>query len=213
KNDWRPWPALAALFGVVAVFVYITRTGEVVGLLVLPLLYYIVYRIAPVNVLTVFFGVVVFYIIGVNFFNIFRRGVVKLRAEVSQELKWWRFILRPFATIFPIIYLQQGQKVTLLILGIVSLFFILMDLVRLMHKGVNLFLFKNLYMIFKEKETKKFSSMTIFLIACFLTILIFERDIAVTAIICQANFLVYSTERLKFSKRALREVWLSLLSV
>ena len=51
------------------------------------------------------------------------------------------------------------------IVGIVGATFILVDLFRLASKGVNLFLFKNVVGLMKEKEVHKFSSMTFFMLA------------------------------------------------
>jgi glycerol-3-phosphate acyltransferase PlsY len=67
--------------------------------------------------------------------------------------------------------------------GSIALLFIVLDLVRLASRRVNVFFFESIKAVFKAKEYKKFSSMTIFLIAVFLTILLVEKKLAALAVL------------------------------
>jgi len=183
KNGWVPLGYFLVLPLVVATFAYIARKGEVVGIFVLPLLLYLVLSNAPLNPLTLYFALMGVYLVGVNLYNIVRKGVFRLKPETRANIKWWRFILRPFALAFPIFHQFYGERFVLTLIGAISLLFIIVDSVRLMHGGINFMIFKNLYMLFKQKESTRVSSITMFLIACFITILIFPKDIATMAIV------------------------------
>jgi glycerol-3-phosphate acyltransferase PlsY len=99
---------------------------------------------------------------------------------------WWRVAIRPVSLLFLIFYFVDAQ-LGLLVIGIVSLIFIGLDIFRFLHKQTNVLLTEKTKAIFRKGEEKKFSSMTIFLISTFITLLFFEIEIAVTALI----FLVF----------------------
>jgi len=183
RNNWLFWPSLLILGVAVLIFTYVARKGEVIGIIVLPTLAWLVYLRAPIEPVTVFFGILVAYILFINILSIKTKAVFRLKPETKEGIKWSRFILRPLAILFPILYTLYGKRMILTLVGSVTLIFILMDAVRLAHQGVNLFLFRNLRTVFKAKETRRFSSMTMFLVACFLTFLLFERGIAITAVL------------------------------
>ena len=82
----------------------------------------------------------------------------------------------------------------LIIIGAVALIFLVADISRLSIKRLNELLFKSAVEIFREKEHKRFSSISIFLVACFLTILLFEKNLAITAIL----FLTFGDISAKF---------------
>lgn len=77
--------------------------------------------------------------------------------------------------------------VALTIIGCVCLVFIFLDIIRFIHKGTNELLTVRIKSLFKKDESKKFSSMTIFLVAVFITILLFEMEIAFAAL----TFLIF----------------------
>lgn len=183
KNNWLSWSSLLILGAAVFVFTYVARKGEVIGIIVLPTLACLVYLRAPLKGVTVFFGILVAYLLFIHIMSIKTRAILRLKPQTREGIKWSRFIPRPLAALFPVFYTLYGKKMILTLVGSVTLLFILMDAVRLAHQGVNLFLFRNLRTVFKAKETRRFSSMTMFLIACFLTLLLFEKDIAITAIV------------------------------
>jgi dolichol kinase len=87
------------------------------------------------------------------------------------ELKWWRIIARPFALLFIPIKIFIGHQFLLYLLGILSMIFIGIDLYRL-------FSGKHLSSLYKKKETKRFSSMTSFIVAIFILFLLFHDEVA-----------------------------------
>lgn len=183
RNGWLPGHSQLIIVTIVLSFVYIHPKGEIIGAIVLPFLLYEVFYHAPLAPLTVFFAIIISHILFVNFVNILKSGEFKLTEKTKTTIIWWRFFLRPVAIIFPIFYFIFDKKTVLVIIGVVTIFFIMVDGVRLFHRRINVLIFKNIPRAFKEKEAGKFSSMTIFLVATFITFLLFQRTIACLAIL------------------------------
>jgi len=103
-----------------------------------------------------------------------RRGVFLLGEK--REIKLWRIIARPFALLFIPIDVIWGKKILLLIIGVVSLFFIFTDIFRFITKA-------KLSAFFKKGEHSRFSSMTLFLVSIFITFLVFPSGIAYLSLV------------------------------
>ncbi|MCR4397322.1 MAG: glycerol-3-phosphate acyltransferase [Candidatus Saccharicenans sp.] len=99
-------------------------------------------------------------------------------------------------------------------IGAIALFFLVLDLARLVSARVNIFFFQKIKRFYRLSEQKKFSSITIFLFALFLTILIFEKNLAILA----ASFLTIGDffskifgvafGRLRIFNKPWKEAWL-----
>ncbi|MGQ9618630.1 MAG: hypothetical protein ACUVUG_06695, partial [Candidatus Aminicenantia bacterium] len=100
------------------------------------------------------------------------------KIESSMNVKWWRVILRPLAVLFIIIDHIYGKKSSLLLIGIVTLVFLIFDLTRLAYGKIERFIVSELKYLIKKSEVRKFSSMTLILFASFPIFLIFSNDIA-----------------------------------
>jgi glycerol-3-phosphate acyltransferase PlsY len=184
KYDWFPFYSLLVLAILSLTLFFVTHIGEMIGLFVLPSFLTFLYLNSPFNLTTGFLGVILLYILLIQFINIKKFALFKIPKDISPQLIYrFRTVLRPLAVLFILFYFYWDKKIVLTIVGVVALLFILLDLTRLIHKGINLFLFKNMVGFFKQTEERKFSSMTLFLVACFVTILIFEKNIAMTALI------------------------------
>jgi len=61
------------------------------------------------------------------------------------------------------------------------------EIIRLNNQRYNLYLFKKLKLFLKSKERNRFSTIPLFFIGIFLTLLLFKKDIAVAAVL----FLIY----------------------
>ena len=183
KNGWLTLSSFFILVIVVLSFSYITKKGEMVGLVVLPLFGIFIFLNSSINHITIFTGIIIIYIISIALLNLLRTGFLKLKLnnESSKHYIPWRLFLRPAAILLVYFYLTQEKKNVLYLVGGITLFFLLIDLIRLIYRKFNVLLFKTKE-IFKSKEYKKFSSITLFLTACFLSFLLFERNIASLAV-------------------------------
>jgi glycerol-3-phosphate acyltransferase PlsY len=115
-----------------------------------------------------------------------------ISAAEKREMRLWRTFLRPLAVLFPLFYLLLGKRFILILVGILTLVFIVFDISRLTFKKFNLALLKSL--VIKQREIKVFSSMSLFLLACFIILLIFENKIAILAI----SFLIFGDLAAKY---------------
>lgn len=97
-----------------------------------------------------------------------RRGVFRL--ERRSELKVWRLAARPFALLFIPLDLLCGRRVLLVVAGVVCLVFVGLDVYRFVSR-------RRLSAMYKEKEARRFSSMTYFLLGLFLTFLVFPDSL------------------------------------
>jgi len=165
---------------IVIIFTYITRAGNLLSPLVLPLLGYSVWVTFPGNIFNLFFTIILAHITGIGTYNVIKRRMVKIEDENFQT-HWWRVAARPFATLFLIFYAFQSQLNTLFFIGVVSLFFIIFDIYRFIHKQADELITTKVKALLRKNELKKFSSMTIFLVALFITILLFRKEVAIVS--------------------------------
>jgi len=181
-KQWLPWESLLLLAFCVFSFIQISRKGEIVGATVLPILAVFILVFSPHQQYQ-FFGLsIIAYILLINILNILQLKLLSPSMEKAKAEINWRLYLRPLAVLLVINYLRTDKKQALTLIGSVVLFFLLLDLIRLLWKKVNIFFFNKVKDLYKRKEYKKFSSITIFLFAGFLTFLLFEKPIAVLAV-------------------------------
>ncbi|MFQ6082867.1 MAG: glycerol-3-phosphate acyltransferase [Candidatus Aminicenantia bacterium] len=78
KNQWLAYYWLIIyIAGIILVF-YITRKGEIVGLIALPSLFALVFLTSPLNSITIFSGIIIFYMFSINFLiNIYKKKPIK----------------------------------------------------------------------------------------------------------------------------------------
>lgn len=178
---WLPWGSLPILLFCVLSFFYISKMGEIVGTVVLPSIAALALVFSPFHIHLILLLSVIVYIVFINILNTWQRKLLSFKKKSEEKLNW-RLYLRPLAALFIIKYLKTNKKEALILVGGVALFFLALDLVRLISKNINVFFFKDVKNLYKPKEFRKFSSITLFLFATFITILVFDRAIAVLAV-------------------------------
>lgn len=168
-------------------FYFITHIGHIIPIIVLPVFGWAVFVTFPGNPYNLFFWILLVQFIIIGIIDVIRRkDEIKIDDE-TVKTHWWRIATRPFAMFFVMFYILYDQMIALMIIGIVGLVFIAMDLSRILHQGTEELLTQKIKRIFRKEETKKFSSMTIFLVAFFIMVLLFEKEIAIAS----ASFLVF----------------------
>lgn len=170
----------------VAIFIFISKVGTLLPLILFPILGFAVFQIYPGSAYNLFFVLVLIHIASIGLYKMISEKKIVIHDE-SFKAHWWRVAMRPFAIIFILFYSINPKIPTLILIGSVSLAFILLDLVRFIHKQTNILLTEKVKSIFKKSEVSKFSSMTIFLISGFISILLFEKEIAITVL----TFLIF----------------------
>jgi len=181
-QGWFPWPALLLLAFYTLSFALVCRRGELVGTAVLPVLGLLMVLFAP-DPQRLFFALsFAAYILFINLRNALDEGLLKARSAKAKSMLNWRHHARPFALLLVVDYLKAGKRDALLLTAGITLFFLILDLSRLFSSRVNLFFFAKVKELYKSKEARKFSSITLFLLSGFLTFLLFERSIAAAAV-------------------------------
>ncbi len=193
-RNWLPLSSLLLLAFCVVSFGYIGRKGEIVGSVILPLLAVFILIFSPRSPSIYLPLSIIVYILFIDVLNLLKQRLLPLASLKAGDVIGWRLYLRPLAFVLVIFYLQTDKKQALTAIGCITLFFLLLDLVRLFSPSINVFLFHKIRKVYREKERKKFSSITIFLFALFLTVLLFEKNIAVLA----ASFLTFGDFFSKF---------------
>ncbi|MFX0020416.1 MAG: glycerol-3-phosphate acyltransferase [Promethearchaeota archaeon] len=177
---------LLFLFIIVAIFGYVTKTGELVGITVIPVLAYALFVYYPEVQYTIYLTIILTYIVSIQLYNIIIKKKMTIKDE-NFKAHWWRTATRPFAVLFILFYVYYSQTLALFIIGIVGLCFIFLDIIRFIHRQTNVVLTTKVKALFRKHEEKKFSSMTLFLVAAFISILLFEKNIAIISL----TFLIF----------------------
>lgn len=148
----------------------------------LPVYGYTIYLLYPDNPYNIYSWIILTFLFGFGIYIIISLKLFKIEDERFKS-SWWRVAIRPVALLFLLFYFVYSRTVALILIGIVSLCFISLDLFRVLHKQTNVLLTEKIKVIFRKDEEKKFSSMTIFLISTFIIVLLFEIEIAITALV------------------------------
>ncbi len=181
---------LLYIFGFLAIiaiiFTYITRRGAIIGNIILPLLGYSIFYLYGGNPYNIYFIIVIFHIIALGMYNIIIQKQIQIQDQ-SFRTHWWRVALRPVAVVFVIFYHFYSQTTTVVLIGSVALFFIILDLIRFFTGMGRKLMTEKIQFFFKNTERKKFSSMTMFLISACIITLVFEKQIALASL----TFLIF----------------------
>jgi len=188
QNQWIPWlTILVPLFcGILFFFITKDKLSEktIPYLVILFSLLSFIYLTAPFNATTIFLGLVLLFLFVKNIFFLRKDPkffeIIK-KATTIKDIASWRNFLRLFAILFPILYLYFDKKLILIFTGAVAAVFIFVDLFRFGFKKANVFLLKSSFI--KKKEAGFFSSLSFFMLACFISFLVFPKPIATISVI------------------------------
>ncbi|MCX6812346.1 MAG: glycerol-3-phosphate acyltransferase [Candidatus Berkelbacteria bacterium] len=188
-------PALSVLIFAVLAIIYIMRDTRAIGILVLPA--FIVFLLANTrrDIELYFLLLLLLYMIAINILVLFQQKVFNLEItdDKTEHLLNWRTFARPLAVILVVFLFRLPKFFDLYLIGGLALVFILIDLIRLLSQRANQVIFSWRGFL-KEKDRRRFSSMTQFLSAVFLIVLVFPADIAGLSVI----FLIFGDLAAKF---------------
>ena len=194
KQHAIPLESLGILTIIILGIFGITRKKTFLALIVMPSLFFLVFKNCSINYLTIFTGIILIHIFLVNVYEAVKHKIFKLKRETLKKVLVWRSLMRPLAAIFPISYFYLDRKIMLWVIGIIGLGFLILDLIRLFDERINIFFFKHANKVFKKREETRFSSMTLFFLSMFFTVLLFNKYIAITAMV----FLIFGDLFAKF---------------
>lgn len=177
---------LLLLLILVIIFTYISKAGTLLPVILFPLLGYSVFIIYPTSGFNLLFVLILVHIASIGMYKVITEKKLVITDEAFLS-SWWRVAIRPVSLLF-LIFVFIDYQLGLSVIGIVCLCFVALDIFRFLHKRTNILLTEKIKAIFRKGEEKRFSTMTIFLISTFLTVLFFiPIEIAITAL----TFLVF----------------------
>jgi len=174
---------LLFLLLIVIIFTYISKSGSLLPAILFPVLGYAVFIFYPASVFNLFFVLLLIHIGTVGMYKVITEKKLVITDEAFLS-SWWRVAIRPVSLLF-LIFVFIDYQLGLSVIGIVCLCFIALDVFRFLHKQTNILLTEKVKAIFRKGEEKRFSTMTLFLMSTFLTVLFFtpfEIEIAITAL-------------------------------
>lgn len=174
------------LLVIFALFYYVTGHAVLGRTVAFPVLCYAAFIQNPGVLFNYFLSVVVIHTEIIAVINTVKSRLIKIE-DPTFKSHWWRIVLRPCAIIFVIVYLYWPQRLVLVFLGSIALVFILVDVIRFILHKANELLTVRIKTFLKTGEVRRFSSMTMFLVAAFIVILVFKQDIAMAAL----TFLIF----------------------
>jgi glycerol-3-phosphate acyltransferase PlsY len=177
-----PFNSLAILAAATLAILAITRQKGLLGFITLPALLVIVLKNYEFSYLTLFTGLLIVQLFAVSTYEAVKNKIFVLHNRTFKQVLVWRTLMRPLGIIFPIANLYLPHALTLWIVGAIAGVFLVFDLIRLLSRPLNFFFFKKAKIIFKKKEERRLSSITLFLIANFVVILLFSKFIALAAL-------------------------------
>jgi glycerol-3-phosphate acyltransferase PlsY len=173
-------------FLVVSIYL-ITFDENFLAVVFLPILAALLLVQVPLSGILAFVISLIGFIFTVSAVNI--RDMKLLRSK-NENIRLWRVMIRPAGMSFPIIGLFTSKAVILNLVGSVLAVSLLADIFRISWKRAGIVLEKEHikgFKIYKEKEKRRISSITTFLLGVFLAFLLFKFTIAFASI----GFLVF----------------------
>lgn len=185
QNPLQVWD-LVLLVIVIFVMMMISKTQELISAAVLPLFAYFLIIRAPLGTATITTFILIAYLFYIAVYNIVKFRLFRINTAVYPDFRLWRTLLRPAALAFPLLGFFISKSALVYLIGVVLAVFFVTDIIRILNKRVGKFLVTDIrksVAVYKDKEQLRISSMTLFLLGCFLSFLLFERKIAFTAIV------------------------------
>ncbi|MHA1913209.1 MAG: glycerol-3-phosphate acyltransferase [Promethearchaeota archaeon] len=165
---------IGLLIIVMAIFLYISKSGSLLSPILFPMLGYSVFVIFPTSGYNLFFVLILIHIATIGMYKVITEKKLVIKDEIFLS-SWWRVAIRPATLLFLVFYFVFGPIIGISLIGIVALCFLFLDLSRFVSKQSQELLTVKVKSIFRKGEEKKLSSMTIFLFSTFIMIFVFGQ--------------------------------------
>ncbi|MFX0010162.1 MAG: glycerol-3-phosphate acyltransferase [Candidatus Hermodarchaeota archaeon] len=168
------------LLVIALLFIYISHLLSMLAWIIFPILGYSSFVFYPGNSFNWFFIIVLSFLIGFVTYSAVLNKKFPLEGKIFKA-DWIRMGLRLLTIFFLLFYDLWGKSTALVIIIIFGALFISIDLYRLNRGKVNEDIPPESRALYRKGESKKFSSISIYVVAFFMSVLIFPREIAFTA--------------------------------
>ena len=167
-------------------FIYITRLLSMLAWIMFPILGFACYVYYPENEFNIYFLLVLVFLVGFVTYSAVINKKFPLKGKIFKK-DGIRMILRLLSIFFLIFYDVFSKAISLWIIILFAIVFISLDFRRIFwgkseEEGVD-----DSKSLYRKEETKKFSSISIYMVAFFITVLVFPREIA----FCAITFLIF----------------------
>lgn len=167
------------LLPIAFLFIYISHLLSMLAWIIFPILGYASVVYYPGNEFNVFFLLHLAFLVGFVTYSAVINKKFPLKDKIFKK-DWIRMTLRLLTIAFLIFYDVFSKSISLFIISLFATLFITLDLRRILRKNPET-LRDDGKSLYREEEIKKFSSISIYIVAFFITILIFPREIAFSA--------------------------------
>jgi len=180
------------------IFSFITRVFNLIPItsFSLMIVFVFIHYSGYLFVYNIWFTLIVAHIIVFTFIDFFSEVEIKIDNESFTGHKW-RIVLRFGTIIFLFFYEYFSLVISLISISLFAVLFISLDFARLFREyktDSNEESIKKVDVLFREKEHKNFSSISVYLVAYIITLIIFPKEIAIIAI----TFLIFGDTFGKF---------------
>ena len=167
------------LLPIAFLFIYISHLLSMLAWIIFPILGYASVIYYPGNEFNVFFLLHLAFLVGFVTYSAVINKKFPLKDKIFKK-DWIRMTLRLLTIAFLVFYDVLSKAISLFIISLFATIFITLDLRRIIKKTSEE-LRNDGKSFYKEGEIKKFSSISIYIVAFFITILVFPREIAFSA--------------------------------
>jgi glycerol-3-phosphate acyltransferase PlsY len=168
------------LLVIALLFIYITRLLSMLAWIIFPILGYASFVLYPGNLFNIFFVLVLAFLIGFVTYSAVLNKKFPLEGKIFKA-DWIRMGLRLLTIFFLLFYDLWGKAIALVIIIVFGALFISIDLFRIIRGKVDDKTPPESRGLYRKGESKKFSSISIYVVAFFMSVLIFPRAIAFSA--------------------------------
>jgi len=180
------------------IFSFITRVFNLIPItsFSLMIVFVFIHYSGYLFVYNIWFTLIVAHIIVFTFIDFFSEVEIKIDNESFTGHKW-RIVLRFGTIIFLFFYEYFSLVISLISISLFAALFISLDFARLFREyktDSSDESSKKVDVLFREKEHKNFSSISVYLVAYIITLIIFPKEIAIIAVI----FLIFGDTFGKF---------------
>jgi len=154
---------------------------------ILPILALILTFLAKLSSELIFLLGLILFIFVVSIMNMRRLKIFTIR---SENLPLWRVFIRPAGMSFFFLGMAIGRRALITLIGAVLSVSFITDVLRLLHRKTGDLLNREItrgFRVYKEKERRRISSITTFLLGVLLTFILFKESIAIASL----SFLVF----------------------
>ena len=170
------------LVPIALLFIWISKLLSMLAWIIFPILGYASYYYYPGNVFNIFFLLHLAFLFGFVTYSAVINKKFPLKGKIFKN-DWIRMLLRLLTLFFLVFYDLFTKSVSLVIILIFMVIFVSLDLRRMLqHKNVEKAEIER-SSLYRSGEAKSFSSISIYLVAFFVTVLAFPREIAFSAVV------------------------------